>query len=141
MPSNQATPSDGAALPIRGVSNIIPCDRRSITESLGSERTSSSVSMYRGPALFSGGLRLDKSDSRSSIERNSDGVSPSLNLRIENFISQKVVLQMLIYLYLLLIPKEIYRKRSCSNYNFVIAPPFRSNACARYCIWSCCICI
>ena len=91
---NQNATVDVAALQIRGVSSAISSDRRSITESLGSERTSSSVSMHRAPAILSGSFRLDKSDSRSSIERNADGLSSSQNLRIENFISQQVLLQL-----------------------------------------------
>ena len=95
---------DVAALQIRGVSSSIPSDRRSITESLGSERTSSSVSMHRAPAILSGSFRLDKSDSRSSIERNADGLSSSQNLRIENFISQQVFLQIFLYYTMSMVP-------------------------------------
>ena len=94
---NQNATVDVAALQIRGVSSAIPSDRRSITESLGSERTSSSVSMHRAPARLSGSFRLDKSDSRSSIERNADGLSSPQNLRIENFISQQVFSQIFLY--------------------------------------------
>ena len=89
MPSNQILATEGASLQVRLAST--PCDRRSISESLGSEATSSSVSIYRAPAIPPGTLRLDNSESRSSIERHADEISTSHNLHIENFIAQQVV--------------------------------------------------
>ena len=74
----------------RVTTNVTPIDKRSITESMGSELTSSSVSMYRTPTTPLGTLEMAKSGSRSSIERNAGGVPTSQSLQIENFAPQQV---------------------------------------------------
>ena len=90
VPSSQVFSPDGTVLQNRGTSNTTGIDRRSITESIGSERTTSSCDFNPRSHANTNPLGLVRTGSRSSVERNSDTNSASQILRIENFVSSQV---------------------------------------------------
>ena len=87
--SSQIYAADGSAFQNRGASSATTNDRLSITESIGSERTTSSFeNTFRGPNMATGGFGLVGSESGSSIGGHSDIASAPAMLRIETFVSQ-----------------------------------------------------
>ena len=89
--SSQIFSPDGTALQTRGTSNTTGSDRRSITESIGSERAASSCDFNpRSHAANTSPLGLVRTGSRSSVERNFDANSASQILLIESFVSPQV---------------------------------------------------
>ena len=133
--SNQTHPSEGGGLQIRVTSNATPIDKRSVTESMGSEHTSSSVSMYQTSAITSGSLGIAKSGSRSSIERNVE-VSASQSLQIENFIPQQVVLTYELSGLKYYVHVNMQGKQSLLC---ISATTFKPKTRSRHCFWPCVI--
>ena len=89
--SSQIYAADGTALQGRGSSSVMANDRRSITESIGSERTTSSYDItFRGPTMATGGFGLVGSGSGSSVGGHSGAASPPQMLCIESFVSTEV---------------------------------------------------
>ena len=89
--SSQPIPADNPDLQNRVGSNTLPIDRRSISGSICSERTTSSSDFtFRPPNTNASGRGLVGSESRSSAERNTGRASTSQTLCLESFITPQV---------------------------------------------------
>ena len=90
-PASQNCPADGASTQTRSASNVMANDRRSISESISSERTTSSCDInINYPRINSIGLLPVGDGSRSSGEMISDGTLASQILSMESFRNQQV---------------------------------------------------
>ena len=90
-PACQNCPADAASTQTRSASNVMANDRRSISESLSSERTTSSCDInINYPGISSTGLLPVGDGSRSSGEMISDGTLASQILSMESFRNQQV---------------------------------------------------